>query len=118
MSNFNIEFLRDYCLSKPFSSEGFPFDSSTIVFKVGGKMFAIADVEDFNGINLKCNPDFAIELREKFNGIVPGYHSNKKHWNTVYTDQDVPFDLIVSLIDHSYDLVLASLPKKIKSELK
>jgi len=81
-------------------------------------MFAIADVEDFNGINLKCNPDFAIELREKFNGIVPGYHSNKKHWNTVYTDQDVPFDLIVSLIDHSYDLVLASLPKKIKSELK
>ena len=80
-------------------------------------MFALADVEDFTGINLKCEPDYAIELREQYDGINPGYHMNKQHWNTVEVLADVPDALIIKLIDHSYQLVVNSLPKKQRDEL-
>lgn len=113
----NIEDFRYYCLSKAGTSEHFPFDNKTLVFKVGGKMFALADVDLFISINLKCNPEKSIELRESFNGIKPGYHMNKVHWNTVSVNEDVPVVLITELIDHSYSLVVESLPKKTRNEL-
>lgn len=113
----NIEDFRDYCLSKAGTSEHFPFDNRTLVFKVGGKMFALADVEEFNTINLKCNPEKAIELRETYQGVKPGYHMSKIHWNTVDVFNDVPSPLIFELIDHSYQLIVDSLPKKVKNEL-
>lgn len=113
----NIEDFRDYCLSKAGTSEHFPFDNKTLVFKVGGKMFALADVDLFASINLKCNPEKSIELRESFNGIKPGYHMNKVHWNTVSVNDDIPIELIIELIDHSYFLVAQSLPKKTRNEL-
>lgn len=108
----NIEEYHTYCISKPGVTESFPFDSNTLVFKVAGKMFALTDVENFTYANLKCDPDRAIELREQHNGIKPGYHMSKIHWNSVYTNSDVPDNLFLELIDHSYTLVVASLPKK------
>ncbi len=115
----HIEAFRTYCLSKPGTEESFPFDESTLVFKVMGKMFALCDVDDFTGFNAKCDPERAVELREQYpEGIIPGYHSNKKHWNTVMTDAGVPDDLQRDLIDHSYDLVAAGLTKKLKDELE
>lgn len=113
----NIEEYRDYCLSKKGTSEHFPFDNKTLVFKVGGKMFALADVENFESINLKCNPERSIELRETYQGIKPGYHMSKVHWNTVSVFEDVPVSLLLELIDHSYELIVDSLPKKTKNEL-
>lgn len=113
----NIEDFRDYCLSKTGTSEHFPFDNRTLVFKVGGKMFALTDVDEFNSVNLKCDPERSIELRETYAGVKPGYHMSKIHWNTVSVYEDVPVSLIFDLIDHSYTLILASLPKKIKNEL-
>lgn len=109
--------FRDYCLSKRGVTEGFPFDQKTLVFKGGNKMFALADIDDFCSINLKCNPERAIELRETFHGITPGYHMSKVHWNTVAVHEDVSGQLILELIDHSYDLVFTSLPRKVKDEL-
>jgi predicted DNA-binding protein (MmcQ/YjbR family) len=108
----NIEEFRDYCLSKKGVSESFPFDNRTLVFKVIGKMFALADVEEFSGINLKCDPEKAVELREQYQGIIPGYHMNKTHWNTVFSDGSVPDKLIRELTDHSYALIVSSLSKK------
>jgi predicted DNA-binding protein (MmcQ/YjbR family) len=113
----NFEEFREYCLGKPFVSEGFPFDQKTLVMKVAGKLFALADIEDFNSINLKCDPEKAIELRESFAGVHPGYHMSKKHWNTVSVNEDVSSALIFELIDHSYELVFNSLPKKTRNEL-
>jgi predicted DNA-binding protein (MmcQ/YjbR family) len=113
----NIEEFRDYCLSKKGVTESFPFDNVTLVFKVMGKIFALADVDNFEGVNLKCNPEKSIELREQFDGITAGYHMNKKHWNTVKTDGSIPEGLLYSLISHSYELVASSLPKKLKEEL-
>jgi predicted DNA-binding protein (MmcQ/YjbR family) len=107
----NITFFREYCLSKPGTSEDTPFDADTLCFKVGGKIFAIIDIELFESVNLKCDPERAIELREEFTGIVPGYHMNKKHWNTVSFDGSVPNKIILELVDHSYDLIFKSLPK-------
>jgi len=107
----NIEEYREYCLSKPGVTEGFPFGPDTLVLRVGGKIFTIAGFENFERVNLKCDPERAIELREEYTGIIPGYHMNKQHWNTVYTDGSVPQKLVRELIDHSYDLVLKSLPK-------
>ena len=114
----NFEDFRNYCLRKPFVTEGFPFDGSTLVFKVAGKMFALADVDNFQGVNLKADPERSIDLRERYMGITPGYHMNKQHWNTVSVNEDVPNTLFVELIDHSYDLVYASLPKKLRNELE
>lgn len=115
----NIEEYRDYCLSKPGTSEGFPFDDKVLVFKVQGKMFALCDVDQFESINLKCDPKLAIELREKYDGlVVPGYHMSKKHWNTVMMNEGIPDSKIFHWINHSYELVVASLPKKLREELK
>lgn len=113
----NIEEYRNYCLNKPGVFEDFPFDNQTLVFKVGGKMFALADIDTFESINLKCDPELAIELREKYESVLPGYHMNKKHWNTVNIDGTINDNLLYEWIDHSYDLVFNNLPVKIKKIL-
>jgi len=114
----NIEQFRNYCLAKPFVTEHFPFDETTLVFKVADKMFALCDVDQFAFINLKCEPEKAIDLRERHQGIKPGYHMSKKHWNSVYVNEDVNDDLILSLTDKSYDLVFNSISKKKRDELQ
>ena len=98
-------------------TRGFPFDEKTLVYKVGGKIFALFDVDHFEGVNLKCDPERAVELREQYAGIRPGWHSNKVHWNTVEPESDVEAGLFWDLLKHSYDLVAASLSKKLRSEL-
>jgi len=114
----NIETFREYCISKKGVSEEFPFDSQTLVFKVMGKMFALADVDLFESVNLKCDPAWAVELREKYSEIIPGYHMNKKHWNTIAMDGVLADVLIKQLIDHSYELVVENLPRRLKDELE
>lgn len=114
----NVETFRDYCLNKPWVSEGLPFDENTLVFKVLGKIFALINLESFTFINLKCDPEKAITLRESNPGIQPGWHMNKQHWNSVYTDGEVSDPLILELVDHSYDLILNSFSKKKQEELK
>lgn len=114
----NIESYREYCLSKRGVTEDFPFDNLTLVFKVGGKLFSLTNVEEFYSVNLKCDPERAIELRETFNAVQPGYHMNKKHWNTIVIDGDVPNELLLELVDHSYELVYNSLTKKVRDELQ
>lgn len=115
----NIEELRNYCLSKPGVEETFPFDEHTMVFKVMDKMYALSGLNDVDvRVNLKCDPELAISLREKFDCVIPGYHMNKKHWNTVIVDGSVPVSTIKEWIDHSYDLIVGSLTKKKKEELK
>lgn len=113
----NIEEFYAYCLQKKGVSEQFPFDEHTLVFKVGSKIFALADITDFKSINLKCNPERAIELREQYTAVQPGYHMNKKYWNTVLLFSDLDDNLLKELIDHSYQLVLSSLSKKIRDEI-
>lgn len=107
----NIECYRDFCIAKPGVTEEFPFDNETLVFKVMGKMFALCNVDAFVSVNLKCDPERAIELREQFQGIKPGFHMSKKHWNTVSVLSDVPQELVYELIDHSYNLVVKGLKK-------
>lgn len=114
----DIEAYRNYCLGKVGVTESFPFDQTTLVFKVGGKMFALADIDLFTFINLKCDPERAIDLRERYSGIIPGWHMNKTYWNSVEVNADVPQDLLYELIDHSYDLIVSSLPKKVRDELQ
>ena len=98
-------------------TRGFPFDEKTLVYKVGGKIFALFDVDNFGGVNLKCDPERAVELREQYAGIRPGWHANKVHWNTVEPESDVEAGLFWDLLKHSYDLVAASLSKKLRAEL-
>lgn len=107
----NIEELRAYCLAKGEVTESFPFDETTLVFKVAGKMFCMTDLEDSFTINLKNDPERNLELRERYLSIRPGYHMNKRHWNTVDIDGSVPDSLIRQLIDDSYRLVVGKLPK-------
>ncbi len=108
----NIEVLRAYCIAKTDVEEGFPFDESTLVFKVCGKIFCLAALDSVPlWINLKCDPARALELRELYDAVQPGYHMNKVHWNTLRMDGGLPSKLIRELIDHSYDLVAAS-PKR------
>jgi predicted DNA-binding protein (MmcQ/YjbR family) len=115
----NIEELRDYCLSLPGTEEGFPFDEVTLVFKVMGKMFALASLEaNPLRVNLKCDPDKALVLREHFASVLPGYHMSKKHWNTVIIDGEVNDSQLREWVEESYNLVAASLPKKIQQQLK
>jgi len=115
----NIELFREYCISKKGVTEEFPFGEETLVYKVMGKAFALAGMDDVPGsCNLKCDPEKAEELRDKYSAIIPGYHMNKKHWNTVIWDGSISDQLILELIDHSYELVLRGLPKKILSELR
>ena len=113
----NIEEFRHYCLAKKGVTEEFPFGKDTLVYKVQGKMFALADIDVFSGINLKCDPEEIPELREQYPAVQPGYHMNKKHWITVMMDDSLPDDLIRSWIDNSYQLVVAKLPKKLRNEL-
>ncbi len=114
----DIESIRQYCLNKPGFSEDFPFDESTLVFRVGGKMFALMGIAHFEFINLKCDPEKASILREAHEEIKPGYHMNKKHWNSVYVNGRLSNSFIMEQIDHSYDLVYMSLPKKIRDGLR
>ncbi len=101
----NIESLREYCISKKQVTESFPFDDETLVFKVSGKIFALVSLGDDFTINLKCDPALALELRERYSAVTPGYHMNKKHWNTINIDGSIPDNEILKWIDHSYDLV-------------
>ena len=113
----NIEQLREYCLSKRGTTESFPFDESTLVFKVGNKMFALTGLEGEFSVNLKCDPEKAIGLRERYDFVLPGYHMSKKHWNTVLIDGRVSDSMLCEWIDHSYTLVLESLPGTIRNEI-
>ena len=108
----NAESFRAYCLGKAAATEGTPFGPEDIVFKVAGKMFAILALEEVPPrANLKCDPDLALELRDRYEQVEPGYHMNKKHWNTVVLDGVIPEREIRKMIDHSYELVMQSLPK-------
>lgn len=109
-----IDILRKHCLAKEQVSESFPFDQHTLVFKVHGKMFALLSLErDPLQINVKCDPEKALELREENYQVIPGYHSNKKHWNTIILE-NISVNFVKKWIDHSYDLVWKKLPKKLK----
>lgn len=115
----NIEEVREYCLSIKGAEECFPFDETTIVFKVMGKMFAYMGLERRDEgfmLNLKCDPEKAIELRERYQVVIPGYHSNKKYWNSIYFEQGVPDEELKSWIRHSVDEVIKKLPKKYQQE--
>lgn len=118
----NIQAYYDYCLAKKGVTEHFPFDEDTLVFKVGGKMFALSSLKEWENntpsINLKCDPERGMELRAEYEGIQPGYHMSKVHWNTVTVNSDVPLSLLKELIDHSYDLVFKSLTKKLQAEIQ
>ncbi len=113
----NIEEYRDYCLSLNGVTEDFPFGEQTLVFRVGDKMFALANIDEYKFVNLKCDPDEAVILREQYEGISPGWHMSKKHWNSVATFSDVDDELFKKLIKDSYDLVVKSLPKKEREKL-
>lgn len=111
-----LDELREYCLSKKGTTEGTPFGPDTLVLKVMNKMFAVAGMSNYEFVNLKCDPEYAAELREREIGIKPGWHMNKAHWNSVMADGTVSDKLFKELIDHSYDLIVQSLPKKVKIE--
>jgi predicted DNA-binding protein (MmcQ/YjbR family) len=117
----NLETYYEYCLSKKGVTENFPFDEDTLVFKVGGKMFALSSLNQWEkgqpSINLKCDPERAQELRAEYDAIQPGFHMSKIHWNTIKINTDVSDALVKELIDHSYELVFKSLSKKIRLEL-
>jgi len=113
----NIEEFRNYCIKKPGVREEFPFDNKTLVFKVGGKIFALTDIEKFESINLKCDPEKALEYRENFSAVMPGYHMNKKHWNTILIDGTINNNLLFKWIDDSYQLVFEKLNKQQKKQL-
>jgi len=114
----NLEELRDYCLQKPGATEGLPFGEDTLVFKVGEKIFLLTGIKDGNRFNAKCDPELAVELRERYSEVIPGYHMNKKLWNTIYMDGSLTRKQLHEMIDHSYDLILSSLPKKVQEEIK
>ena len=114
----NIESFREHCLKKPGTTEETPFGPEDIVFKVEGKMFAIAALMEVPPrVNLKCDPDLALELRDRYEQVTPGYHMNKKHWNTVELSGGIPESEMRKMIDHSYDLVVQSLPKAKRAQL-
>ena len=110
--------LRDYCLSKHATTESLPFDEQTLVFKVSGKLFALSDIEARPvRVNLKCDPERAIELREQHTAVQPAFHMNKRHWNSVTSDGSIRDSFLRELIDHSYERVVAGLPKAIRESL-
>ena len=110
-----VEF-REYCLTKPKATEGTPFGETVLVFKVAGKMFALMSLDEIpTTANLKCDPDLALELRDRYEHVRPGYHMNKKHWNTVEIEGGIPETELRKMIDHSYDLVVQSLPRATRS---
>ena len=115
----NVELLREYCLSKKAVTEDFPFGESTLVLRVKNKIFLLVALDAAPlQFNAKCDPEKAVELREAYDAIKPGYHMNKKHWNTIVIDGSIPNKLVKEMIDDSYDLIVQSLPKKIRDELR
>jgi predicted DNA-binding protein (MmcQ/YjbR family) len=111
----NVEDFREYCLTKTDATESLPFGEDTLVFKVHGKMFALAALDEVPATaNLKCDPDLALELRDRHEQVRPGYHMNKKHWNTIELESGMPDAEVRKMIDHSYGLVVAGLPKRRK----
>lgn len=118
----NLEKYYEYCLSKKGVTEHFPFDEDTLVFKVGGKMFALSSLSQWEkgqpSVNLKCDPEHAQELRAEYDDIQPGFHMSKTHWNTIAINASVQDLLVKELIDHSYELVFKSLTKKLQSEIQ
>jgi len=115
----NYEDVQNYCTSKPGVTEEFPFDEFTLAFKVMGKMFALAPLnKEEASLNLKCDPERALELRDEYPDIIGGFHMSKKHWNTVYIERELSDQLIYELIDHSYELVTSKLTKALKEELR
>lgn len=109
--------LREYCLSLPLAEETLPFDEWSLVYKVEGKMFLLTDMQDFHWINIKCDPDRTIELRERYPEVKPGYHMNKRHWNTIEMCGDLPDKLIKAWIFDSYRLVIDKLPRSKREPL-
>lgn len=115
----NVEQFRDYCLSKKGVTESFPFDETTLVFKVVGKVFAICGLNKIPfAVNLKCDPEYAIELREAYSSIIAGFHMHKKHWNTVTPENQISDQFFLELVDHSYDMVVKGMTKKLRTELE
>jgi len=114
----DIESIREFCLSCEAASESFPFDGTTLVFKVGSKMFGLLSLDQPFSMNLKCEPERAIELRERYAFIVAGHHMNKKHWNTINGIETVSSAFLQEMIQHSYDLVFRSLTKKEQAEIR
>jgi len=106
----HIEQYREFCISQEGVTEEFPFGPETLVYKVYGKVFALSGVDNFTSINLKCDPEYAVELRERYNAVLPGYHMNKKHWNTIMIDGSIDNNLMKKLILDSYNLVLKGIP--------
>lgn len=113
----DIEEIRLYCLSKKGVTESLPFDETSPVYKVMNKIFLIMNLNPPFSINVKCDPDEAVELREKYEAVLPGYHMNKQHWNTILLNSGIPGKLVSEWIDNSYNLIVSSLPKKLKSEI-
>jgi len=115
----NVEVLREYCISKPHTTESLPFGPENLVLKVGGKMFGLISLDASPArINLKCNPELAEQLRDEYPAVLPGYHMNKKHWNTIIMNSSIRWAQVQEWIDHSYELVLQSLPKAVKAEFE
>lgn len=112
----DIESVREYCLSLPLATEDFPFDESTLVFRIGGRIFAMIDLERTEWFVLKCNPDRALDLREQYAEISPAWHMNKRHWNQLNLFGHLSDELVCSLIRHSYALVVQKLPKTFRLE--
>ncbi len=112
----DIESAREYCLALPQATEDFPFDETTLVFRIGGKIFAMMDLENTEWFVLKCQPEYAIELREHYPEITAAWHMNKKHWNQLNLFGNLPDNLVQSLIRHSYNEVVKKMPRKLKSE--
>lgn len=113
----DIEQLRDYCLDKPGVTEGFPFGEETLVFKVGEKLFLLIGLDEASSFNVKCDPELAVDLRERYSEVKPGFHMNKQHWNTVQINGSLTLKQLKDMIDHSYELVFKSLPKKLQAEI-
>jgi predicted DNA-binding protein (MmcQ/YjbR family) len=113
----NIEELRDYCLQKPGATEGFPFGEDTLVFKIAEKIFLLTGLQTGDRFNVKCDPEWAVELRERHPEVQPGYHMNKKMWNTVQMNGSLTRKQLCEMIDHSYNEVVKSLPKKVQAEI-
>ncbi len=114
----NVEEIQEYCLLKKGVTESFPFDNVTLVFKVSGKMFALMNLDGDLSVNLKCDPDKAIELREEYPAVLPGFHMHKRHWNTIHIDGSVSPRLLQEWITDSYNLVVSKMSKKLRDELQ
>src|SRR6266550_1124228 len=115
----DLEDFREHCLNKPHVAESTPFGEDVLVFKVCGKIFALAALDEIPiTANLKCDPDLALELRDRYEQVQPGYHMNKKHWNKILNDSGIPEPEIRMMVDHSYDLVVKSLTKAQRAKLR